>query len=84
MATVKPYGLTRMRPFPKPAVVEGPVTAVLDPDTQTAVWNGSDEHGTPTLDRHKRSQTVAETKPKTSLDGEANADEGNDQEGDQD
>ncbi|MFJ6657671.1 putative ATP-grasp-modified RiPP [Streptomyces sp. NPDC091377] len=82
IGTVKPYGLTRMKPFPGSTATEEAATAVLDPDTQTAIWTGTDAHGLPTLDRHKRSQTVKETRTQTSLD--STPDEGSDQQGEQD
>jgi putative ATP-grasp target RiPP len=70
-----------MRPFPVSAVLTAAVVE-LDPESQTGRWKEPDEHGTPRMDRHKRSETSKETKPKTSLDG--NTDEGTDQEGDVD
>ncbi|MGW0824076.1 putative ATP-grasp-modified RiPP [Streptomyces sp. NPDC002845] len=79
--TAVPFGLTRMRPFPD-AVVLGPATVELDPETQTGRWVGPDGVGIPELDRHKRSETSKETKARTSLDG--NPDEGEDQQGDSD
>lgn len=77
----RPWGLTRMRPFPVSAVVNASAV-VLDPESQTGRWSKPDGHGAPSMDRHKRSETSKETKPKTSLDG--NTDEGSDQEGDTD
>lgn len=77
----RPWGLTRMRLFPESAVVTGS-TVVLDAESQTGRWVGPDGAGVPSLDRHKRSETSKETKPRTSLDG--TTDEGSDQEGDTD
>ncbi|WP_435174770.1 putative ATP-grasp-modified RiPP [Actinacidiphila sp. bgisy145] len=80
-STPKPWGLTRMRPFPvSAAVVAGNV--VLDAESQTGRWIGPDECSAQSMARHKRSETSKETKTKTSLDG--NSDEGSDQEGDTD
>ncbi|WP_260867712.1 putative ATP-grasp-modified RiPP [Streptomyces sp. SAJ15] len=70
-----------MRPFPASAAVPA-ATVVLDPEKQTGRWVGPDGQGVPSLDRHKRSETNKETKPKTSLDG--NTDEGSGQQGDND
>ncbi|TQE15805.1 putative ATP-grasp-modified RiPP [Streptomyces ipomoeae] len=78
---LRPWGLTRMRPFPATAVL-ATATVILDPETQTGRWIEPDGLDTPTMARHKRSETSKETKPKTSLDG--NTDEGSDQEGDTD
>ena len=79
----KPWGLRRMRPFL--AVIElGKATIVLDPDSQIGRWIGSDGLDVPMMDRHKRSETSRETTTKTSLDGDSNADEGSDQQGDND
>lgn len=77
----KPWGLTRMRPFPETAVA-ATATVVLDPGSQTGRWTGPDGQELPSLDRHKRSETSQETRPQTSLDG--NTDEGSDQQGDSD
>ncbi|MFI2432348.1 putative ATP-grasp-modified RiPP [Streptomyces sp. NPDC018693] len=57
-------------------------TVVLDPESRTGRWIGPGGPDVPSLDRHKRSETSKETRPKTSLDG--NTDEGSDQEGDTD
>lgn len=83
MASVvsRPWGLTRMRPFPVSAVLPA-ATVVLDPESQTGRWSEPGGHSAPRMDRHKRSETSKETKPKTSLDG--NSDEGTDQSGDVD
>ncbi|MEU9190135.1 putative ATP-grasp-modified RiPP [Streptomyces sp. NPDC048484] len=70
-----------MRPFPATAVLAA-ASVVLDPDSQTARQIDLGGLDLPTLDRHKRSETSKETKPKTSMDG--NTDEGSDQEGDTD
>lgn len=77
----RPWGLTRMRPFPVSAVVTA-LTVVLDPESQTGSWSGSNGQTVPSLDRHKRSETSAETATRTSLDG--TSDEGSDQQGDTD
>lgn len=78
---VRPWGLTRMEPFP--AAEEVPfATVVLDPRTQTGLWLDEDGLELPALDKHRRSNTSKETKQKTSLDG--NKDEGSDQESDND
>ncbi|GHH70719.1 hypothetical protein GCM10018793_05190 [Streptomyces sulfonofaciens] len=79
--TTKPWGLTRMRPFPAGSRVSHSVV-VLDPKTQTGLWVDEDGTPVPVTDRHKRSETSKETSPRTSLDG--NRDEGSDQEGDTD
>lgn len=69
-----------MRRFPVSAVAPA-LTVVLDPESQTGrlVPGGQ---GVPGMDRHKRSETNKETKPKTSMDG--TTDEGSDQQGDTD
>ncbi|MGJ5897245.1 putative ATP-grasp-modified RiPP [Streptomyces sp. V2] len=79
--TATPWGLTRMKPFPQEPRLPEP-TIVLDAATQTGRY--VDAHGilAPLLDRHKKSGTNTETKPKTSLDG--NTDEGSDQQSDTD
>ncbi|MEN2420367.1 putative ATP-grasp-modified RiPP [Streptomyces rimosus] len=77
----KPWGLTRMRPFPGTAVL-APATVVLDPESQTGRWQRPDGSELPALERHKRSETSSETAVRTSPDG--NADQGSDQEGDTD
>lgn len=79
--TTRPWGLTRMKPFPAAAVLTG-ATVVLDADRQVGRWIGPDGLDVPELDRHKRSETCKETKTKTSLDG--TTDEGSDQSGDSD
>lgn len=76
-----PWGLTRMRPYPE-AVVLPAAEVVLDPETQTGRWVGSDGLGMPLTGKHKRSETNKETQTKTSLDGKP--DQGGDQEGDTD
>ncbi|OIJ92262.1 hypothetical protein BIV25_28410 [Streptomyces sp. MUSC 14] len=81
MPVVRPWGLSRMKPYPEAAVLKS-APMVLDPDTQTAQLIGTDGLRLPTMDRHKRSETNTETKPRTSLDG--NTDEGSDQQGDTD
>lgn len=78
---VRPWGLSRMRPFPASAVLDA-ATVVVDPDSQMGRRVGADGVPAPAGDRHKRSETSKETKPKTSLDG--NTDEGSDQQGDTD
>lgn len=80
MAAV-PWGLTRMRPYPE-AMVLPAAEVVLDSETQTGRWVGSDGLGMPLTGKHKRSETSKETQTKTSLDG--NPDQGSDQEGDTD
>ncbi|WP_328285708.1 putative ATP-grasp-modified RiPP [Streptomyces sp. GQFP] len=77
----RPWGLTRMRPFPETAVAAA-ATVELDPESQTGRWIGADGLALPSLERHKRSETSSETKTKTSADG--NIDEGSDQQGDSD
>lgn len=77
----KPWGLSRMKPFPATAVLDA-ATVVLDPKSQTGRWIGPDSRGVPSMDRHKRSETAKETNTRTSLDG--NTDEGSDQAGDSD
>lgn len=79
--TMTPWGLTRMKLFPQGPRLPEP-TIVLDAETQTG--RCLDAHGilVPVLDRHKKSGTNTETKPKTSLDG--NTDEGSDQQSDTD
>ncbi|HEY8983672.1 MAG TPA: putative ATP-grasp-modified RiPP [Streptomyces sp.] len=76
-----PWGLTRMKPFPQGLLLPES-TIVLDAETQTG--RCLDAQGTlvPVLDKHKKSGTNSETKPKTSLDG--NTDEGSDQQSDTD
>ncbi|MBU3868034.1 putative ATP-grasp-modified RiPP [Streptomyces sp. 4503] len=76
-----PWGLTRMRPYPE-AVVLPAASVVLDPETQTGRWVGSDNLGVLFSGKHKRSETSKETQTRTSLDG--NPDQGGDQEGDTD
>ncbi|MEV5386110.1 putative ATP-grasp-modified RiPP [Streptomyces sp. NPDC052721] len=78
---ITPWGVSRMKPFPD-AVVLPAVRAVLDAETQTAVWVDPDGNPAPTMDKHKRSETSKETSTKTSLDG--NSDQGSDQSGDSD
>ncbi|QPP09906.1 putative ATP-grasp-modified RiPP [Streptomyces bathyalis] len=77
----KPWGLSRMKPFPATAVLDA-ARVVLDPKSQTGRRIGPDGRDVPALDRHKRSETAKETNTRTSLDG--NTDEGSDQEGDSD
>ncbi|MFE4828881.1 putative ATP-grasp-modified RiPP [Streptomyces sp. NPDC056672] len=77
----KPWGLTRMRPFPPGSRISHAVV-VLDTETQTGRWLDTEGNPVPVLDRHKRSETSKETKPRTSLDG--TPDEGSDQSGDTD
>lgn len=77
----RPWGLTRMRPFPETAVA-ATATVELDPESQTGRWIGPDGLKLPSLERHKRSETSSETTTKTSADG--NIDEGSDQQGDTD
>lgn len=77
----KPWGLSRMKPFPAGSQISHAVV-VLDPETQTGQWLGEDGGVVPVMDKHKRSETSKETKPRTSLDG--NTDEGSDQTGDTD
>ncbi|MFJ6071694.1 putative ATP-grasp-modified RiPP [Streptomyces sp. NPDC093065] len=77
----RPWGLTRMKPFPVTALLAA-ATAVLDADRQVGRWIGPDGLDVPALDRHKRSETSKETKTKTSMDG--TQDEGSDQSGDSD
>ncbi|SHI25287.1 putative ATP-grasp-modified RiPP [Streptomyces sp. 3214.6] len=79
--TTKPWGLSRMKPFPASAVLSA-ATVVLDPESQTGRWVGPDGLSVPCMDRHKRSETSKETATKTSLDG--NTDQGSDQQGDSD
>lgn len=79
--TVRPWGLTRMKPFPAAAVLTA-ATVVLDADRQVGRWVGPDGLDVPELDRHKRSETCKETKTRTSLDGATG--EGSDQQGDSD
>ncbi|MFH8556634.1 putative ATP-grasp-modified RiPP [Streptomyces celluloflavus] len=75
------WGLGRMRPFPRTARL--PYAAItLDPHTQTGEWLAADGSKVPALDRHKASETSAETTTSTSLDG--NRDQGSDQSGDSD
>jgi putative ATP-grasp target RiPP len=81
--TRRPWGLTRMKRFPATAVLSSG-EIVLDPASQTGKWSGADGSEVPEMARHKRSETSKETKTKTSLDGNGNRDEGNDQEGDTD
>lgn len=78
---IRPWGLTRMRPYPAAAVLPA-VAVVLDPDTQTGRWIDADGTPVPATDRHRRSETSRETSTLTSLDG--NSDQGSDQEGDTD
>jgi putative ATP-grasp target RiPP len=78
---VAPWGLTRMKPFPHTAALSY-VEIVLDPETQIGRWVGEDGRTVPAVDRHKKSRTWKDTKPKTSLDG--NTDEGSDQDSDTD
>lgn len=78
---VTPWGLMRMKPFPRGPQLPG-LTIVLDPETQTGRWLGEDGVLVPVMDKHKKSGTSSETKPRTSLDG--NTDEGSDQESDTD
>ncbi|MEU7182742.1 MULTISPECIES: putative ATP-grasp-modified RiPP [Streptomyces] len=79
--TLPPWGLGRMRPFPRTARL--PYSdIVLDPHTQTGRWLSSDGHEVPVMDKHKASETSNETTTSTSLDG--NRDEGSDQSGDSD
>jgi putative ATP-grasp target RiPP len=78
---INPWGVSRMKPFPTAAVLPA-ARAVLDAETQTAVWMRLDGTPMPTLDRHKRSETSQETATKTSLDG--TPDQGSDQQGDND
>ncbi|GAA2137994.1 putative ATP-grasp-modified RiPP [Streptomyces synnematoformans] len=78
---IRPWGLTRMRPYPATAVLPA-VEIVLDPDTQTGRWSDAGGTPVPAMDRHKRSETSRETSTRTSLDG--NTDQGSDQEGDSD
>ncbi|MBC2874913.1 MULTISPECIES: putative ATP-grasp-modified RiPP [Streptomyces] len=83
-ATVRPWGLTRMEPYPSPITVTG-TAATLDPVTQTTVYLDAQgrrveigKHGT---------GTGKETRTRTSQgdgSGPSNADEGHDQESDQD
>lgn len=77
----RPWGLSRMKPFPPTAVLTG-ATVVLDADRQVGRWIRPDGLDVPALDRHKRSQTCNESKTKTSLDSVP--DEGTDQQGDED
>ncbi|MEV0300736.1 putative ATP-grasp-modified RiPP [Streptomyces prasinus] len=79
--TTRPWGLTRMKPFPAAAVLTT-ATVVLDADRQVGRWVGPDGLDVPELDRHKRSETCKETKTQTSMDG--TKDEGSDQSGDSD
>ncbi|MFJ3552392.1 putative ATP-grasp-modified RiPP [Streptomyces sp. NPDC090114] len=81
MQTARPWGLTRMKPFPTAAVLTA-ATVVLDADRQVGRWIGPDGLDVPELDRHKRSETCNETKTRTSMDG--TTDEGSDQQGDGD
>lgn len=74
---VTPWGVDRMRPFPKAAVLPA-ARAALDAETQTAVWMDPDGNPVPTMAKHKRS----ETSTKTSSDGDT--DQGSDQSGDTD
>ncbi|MBV9022765.1 MAG: putative ATP-grasp-modified RiPP [Streptomycetaceae bacterium] len=78
---IRPWGLTRMRPFPATTVLAA-ASVVLDPDTQTGIWIGEDGLPLPQLDRHRRSETSKETKTRTSSDGDSDQD--HDQEGDTD
>lgn len=76
-----PWGLTRMKPFPRgPQVPDH--TIVLDPETQTGRWLNEDGSVAPVTDKHKKSMTSKETRTRTSMDG--NPDEGHDQESDTD
>jgi putative ATP-grasp target RiPP len=70
-----------MRPFPQGAQLPE-YTIVLDAETQTSRWLDEDGVLVPVVDKHRKSGTNSETKPKTSLDG--NTDEGSDQESDTD
>ncbi|MFI6691865.1 putative ATP-grasp-modified RiPP [Streptomyces sp. NPDC050433] len=74
-----PWGLTRMRPFP-PGEPFPCTTIVLNPETQMGQWLDEDGVPVPMGGKHQKPSTARETKPKTSLDG--NADEGTDQETD--
>ncbi|MET9294447.1 putative ATP-grasp-modified RiPP [Streptomyces sp. NPDC003077] len=79
--TVAPWGLSRMRPYPRSVVV--PTTLELDAERQIAVYRGPDGRLVPVLDKHKASETSNETDVTTSGDGQ-DWDQGSDQEGDSD
>ncbi|MGW0842631.1 putative ATP-grasp-modified RiPP [Streptomyces sp. NPDC002787] len=80
---LRPWGLTRMEPYPK---LHAAATAVaLDPASQTAVFR--DPHGRPVEMGKHGTGTGTETKTQTSQgdgSGPANSDEGQDQDSDQD
>jgi putative ATP-grasp target RiPP len=78
---VAPWGVDRMRPFPKAAVLPA-ARAVLDAETQTVLWADPEGNPLPAMDKHKRSETSSETSTQTSSDG--NSDQGSDQSGDTD
>ncbi|MGW0712543.1 putative ATP-grasp-modified RiPP [Streptomyces sp. NPDC002643] len=81
--TLRPWGLTRMEPYPK---LHAAATAVaLDPASQTALFH--DSQGRPIEMGKHGSGTGTETKTQTSQgdgSGPANSDEGHDQDSDQD
>ncbi|MFD7104219.1 putative ATP-grasp-modified RiPP [Streptomyces celluloflavus] len=62
--TLPPWGLGRMRPFPRTARL--PYSdIVLDPHTQTGRWLSSDGREVPVMDKHKASETSNETTTST-------------------
>ncbi|MEU8550182.1 putative ATP-grasp-modified RiPP [Streptomyces roseoverticillatus] len=82
--TIRPWGLTRMEPYPTLIPTAG-TAAALDPTSQTTIYRDAQgramemgKHGT---------GTGKETKTRTSQgdgSGPSNTDEGHDQESDQD
>ncbi|MFI6278750.1 DUF6415 family natural product biosynthesis protein [Streptomyces sp. NPDC050988] len=81
--TLRPWGLTRMEPYP---TLHAAATAVvLDPASQTAVFH--DHQGRPVEMGKHGTGTGTETKTRTSQgdgSGPSNSDEGHDQDSDQD